>query len=313
MPFSFYARCPVSCFWRNLAGSIALCIHVPAAIAQQTSTSFEYQTVNVDGYNKRIQVAGLANRRAGTPIVVLEAGLTNSLDVWGDVLPEVARFAPVVAYDRAGLGHSEWDDQTPTPEHVARTLRKLLLQAGAEPPYLLVGYSWGGVLTRYYSGYYPGDVAAIVYVDPGPIITHSVAHEVAPFDSIGAGKAGFDAFWAGFEAVLERASTATKAEFRVMRDLMKQDKGERDLKIPPDVPVAVILSAKPYRFFLNVPYDQQAHFDVDVRHRIRLLQEWALSSPNGTLVVSNNTTHAIPKEEPGLIVWAIKRLYDANR
>jgi hypothetical protein len=43
--------------------------------------------------------------------VVFEAGASNSLGVWDRVLPEVAAFAPTLAYDRAGLGESEWDDQ----------------------------------------------------------------------------------------------------------------------------------------------------------------------------------------------------------
>jgi hypothetical protein len=47
-----------------------------------------------------------------------------------------------------------------------------------------------------------------------------------------------------------------------------------------------------------------------VRHRIRQLQEWALDSPHGTLVVSNATTHLVPREDPDLIVWATKRVLD---
>ena len=51
----------------------------------------------------------MENRKKGSPVIVFEAGATNSLDVWKNVLPTVAQFAPVVAYDRAGLGQSAWD------------------------------------------------------------------------------------------------------------------------------------------------------------------------------------------------------------
>ena len=68
---------------------------------------------------------------------------------FGRILAQVASMTPVVAYDRAGLGRSEWDDTTPTPRHVADRLRRVLRQIGADPPYVLVGFSWGGMLARY--------------------------------------------------------------------------------------------------------------------------------------------------------------------
>lgn len=266
--------------------------------------------VTVAGYDKRVLAVGLEGRKPGEPVIVFEAGLTNPLDVWTSVLAEVAAFAPVVAYDRAGLGKSEWDQMLPTPKRITSSLRDLLLHMEIQPPYLLVGYSWGGSLVRYYAGYYPDEVAGIVYVDPGPIVTLTQQEELAPYDSVGAGKEGYDAFWSAFENVFERAAPAVKAEFEVMRSVMAQPVDSRDVRAAPQVPVAVIISAKPYPPFLKLPYDQEAHFRVDVRHRIRALQEWMMGSPHGTLVVSNATTHAIPKEDAGLIVWAIKRVYD---
>jgi pimeloyl-ACP methyl ester carboxylesterase len=38
---------------------------------------------------------------------VLEAGFASTAATWSKVQPEVAKFARVVAYDRAGLGTSE--------------------------------------------------------------------------------------------------------------------------------------------------------------------------------------------------------------
>jgi pimeloyl-ACP methyl ester carboxylesterase len=279
--------------------------------AQQPAASASPKLVVVDGHSVRVQFSGLDNRKQGSPVVVFEAGAGNSLDVWRSVLPQMATIAPVVAYDRAGLGRSEWDNETPTPQHVANRLRRLLRQIGAEPPYVLVGYSWGGMLARYFAGYHPSDVAGLVYVDPGPMVTQSLAENLAPFNSIGAGRAGYDAFWSGYGALFERAPPAVRAEFNVFRGLMERDLADRDLRPVPDVPVVVLVAAKPYPPVLQVPYDQQAHFQADLRHRIRILEEWALASRQGTLVVSNHTTHAVPREDPDLIVWAVKRVLSA--
>jgi pimeloyl-ACP methyl ester carboxylesterase len=264
--------------------------------------------VDIDGYAVNVRMSGMENRKKGSPLIVFEAGATNSLDVWKNVLPTVAHFAPLVAYDRAGLGQSAWDNKTPTPKHVTERLSQLLKKIGAEPPYLLVGYSWGGALARYFAGYYPSEIAGIVYVDPSPIVTQSFADELAPFDSVGAGRAEYDALWNGFTALFKNASPAVSEETKIMRSLMEQDIKDRDLRPVPDVPVVVLVAAKPYPPFMQLPYDQQEHFRIDVRHRVRKLQEWALGSKRGTLVVSNHSTHAVPREDYDLIIWAINRV-----
>lgn len=277
----------------------------------QQPAAMTSQMVDINGYPLHVQFSGLESRKPGSPVVVFEAGATNSLDVWSNILPEVMRLGPVVAYDRAGLGKSSWDNTTPTPRHVWNRLRQLLRAIGAEPPFVFVGYSWGGSLARYFAGYNPEEIAGLVYVDPGPIITQTLAEKLAPYDSVGAGKAGYDAFWSGFASVFKNAAPAVQAEFKVFHGLMEQELKDRDLQPAPNVPVVVIVAAKPYPPFLKLPYDQQAHFKADVRHRIKILQEWTLTSSHGTLVVSNHMSHAVPKEDPDLIVWAVRRVLDA--
>lgn len=298
---------------RQLVGSAAAALYalvgVPAEAQQPAATSSD-QMVEIDGYAMRVRLLNLEHRRAGSPVVVFEAGATNSLEVWGSILEQVAAIAPIVAYDRAGLGRSEWDNQTPTPRHVTNRLHRLLQQIRVEPPYVLVGYSWGGILARYFAGYHPDDVAGLVFVDPAPIVTQSLAERDAPFDSVGAGRAGYEAFWSGFATFFERAAPAVRAEFDVFRGLMELDPAERDIRPVPAVPVVVLVAAKylPPPPSMRLPYDPQAHFEVDSRHRIRMLQEWTLASPRGTLVVSNHTTHAVPREDPALIVWVVQRV-----
>ena len=289
---------------------ILIWLQAVSADGQPTPT-ITSQMVDIDGHAIHVSYSPLENRKKGSPVIVFEAGATNSLDVWKNVMPTVAHFAPVVAYDRAGLGQSAWDNKTPTPRHVTERLHQLLKKIGAEPPYLLVGYSWGGPLARYFAGYYPTEIAGIVYVDPSPIVTQSFANVLAPFDSVGAGRAGYDALWNGFTALFKNPSPAVSEETKVMRSLMERDVKDRDLQPVPDVPVVVLVAGKPFPPFMQLPYDQQEHFKVDVRHRVRKLQEWALESKRGTLVVSNHSTHAMPREDYDLIIWAINRVLNS--
>jgi pimeloyl-ACP methyl ester carboxylesterase len=128
-------------------------------------------------------------RGTGTPTVVLISGFRGASDDWthvvaapGDeprpsplsVLPQVARFSRVCAYDRPGTvsfdGRSTESTavlQPTTAQADAADLHALMNAAGLPAPYVLVPHSWGGLITYLYASKYPGDVAGLVLVDPG--------------------------------------------------------------------------------------------------------------------------------------------------
>lgn len=101
----------------------------------------------------------------GSPTVVLDAALGGSCLSWALVQPEVARFARVCSYDRAGMG---WSDGGPEPRTALRTaeeLHALLTNGGVPGPYVLVGHSFGGFTARIYAAKYPDEVAGLVLID----------------------------------------------------------------------------------------------------------------------------------------------------
>lgn len=116
--------------------------------------------VDIGGYRLHVQCTG-----KGSPAVVLEAGAGDFSVDWGLVQPGVARFARVCSYDRAA---SAWSDSGPTPRTMKQEVYELhtvLRKAGIRGPYVLVGHSYGGLLTRLYTRQYPREVAGMVLVD----------------------------------------------------------------------------------------------------------------------------------------------------
>lgn len=104
-------------------------------------------------------------RGSGSPTVILESGLGgNSLD-WSRVLPGVAEFVRVCAYDRAGYGWSEMGVLPRTSLRIATELHDLLHSANEPPPYILVGHSFGGYSVRLFASRFPEEAAALVLVD----------------------------------------------------------------------------------------------------------------------------------------------------
>src|SRR5579884_2241131 len=97
----------------------------------------------------------------GSPTVVLEAGLADSLDTWKGLQPDIAQFARVCSYDRAGYGYSDRGPMPRTSDRIASELHTALISAGERPPYLLVGHSFGGFNIRVFNGKYPDQVSGL--------------------------------------------------------------------------------------------------------------------------------------------------------
>jgi pimeloyl-ACP methyl ester carboxylesterase len=103
---------------------------------------------------------------SGRPTVVFEAGIGASSLNWRHIQQAVARIASTISYDRAGLGWSSSRRSARTPSVVAAELHQMLERAGVQPPLVLVGHSFGGLVVRRYALLYPAEVASIVLVDP---------------------------------------------------------------------------------------------------------------------------------------------------
>ena len=118
------------------------------------------ELVNVNGRKMHIDCTG-----EGNPTVILEAGLGDTYLSWRKVQPEIAKFARVCSYDRAGLGYSDSSSQPRTSRVIAQELHALLQAAQVPPPYVLVGHSMGGYDVRLYASLYRDEIAGMVLVD----------------------------------------------------------------------------------------------------------------------------------------------------
>jgi pimeloyl-ACP methyl ester carboxylesterase len=130
------------------------------------ASSAQEKLVKVNGHNYNVFVLGLEKRKVNEPVVIFESGMGVDLGNWKKLIAQVSQFAPVFAYDRAGIGKSDKIFEMPVPKFVAENLHGVLEALKIAPPYLLVGHSLGGVYIRGFAGYYPGDVAALAFIDP---------------------------------------------------------------------------------------------------------------------------------------------------
>ena len=229
-----------------------------------------FTRVAVEGRAMRMLVGG-----TGESTVVFENGLGPPLEMWGKVQPHVSRFARTVTYDRAGVGLSE---DGPSPRdglQIARELRDALRAAGLPPPYVLVGASIGGLYIRVFAGTYPEDVSGMVLVDP----TH---------DADG----------------IERS---VHPELSVVRETAEQARRSR---VPPGVPL-VLIDAGSQR---EVPFATSAVRELRAKNRpeidaeSRAYRTWLDTIPGARLVVTHDSSHNVPIEQPRLVVEVIREV-----
>ena len=97
------------------------------------------------------------------PTVILDhslGGLEGYL-----LIDEIAQFADVCIYDRAGYG---WSSNSPNPRNSGEMMQEfeaLMRQANIQPPYILVGDSLASYTMRLYAYTYPEHVAGLILTD----------------------------------------------------------------------------------------------------------------------------------------------------
>jgi pimeloyl-ACP methyl ester carboxylesterase len=104
-------------------------------------------------------------RTPSQPVIIVEAGLSDCSVSWKAVVREISPFARIYCYDRAGYGQSEPSPAAGTATDIAAELSALLIAAGLEGPYVMVGHSYSGILIREFVAANLDNCVGLVLVD----------------------------------------------------------------------------------------------------------------------------------------------------
>lgn len=266
-------------------------------VSHAQSAASAPRTVDIGEGVMRVWTAGLEQRQSGRPVVILESGAGEGLDTWKPVFGEIARVAPVLAYDRRGLGQSTPDSVRPTLRRVAHSLHALLQRLNIPPPYILVGHSWGGLLTRAYFDQYGSEVAGLIFLDAlNPGLTREERARTAPPEER--------------EKLLTPPTLpqippdtppGLRAEYEVVGSEMVKDYPEaRSLRMPTGVPVVVVLAAPPGRI--------KNSGGVSALLQNNQMAELALTSPKGLFIAAGHVGHLVHRDDPLLVARLVEHV-----
>jgi pimeloyl-ACP methyl ester carboxylesterase len=253
-------------------------------------------------------------RGVGSPTIILEAGYGNDADTWDTVglppdsaqtavLPGVAAFTRVCAYDRPGTildpEHLSRSDPVSMPRDAVAMVADLhaLLSAAAIPgPYVLAGHSFGGLLVRLYAATYPDDVVGMVLIDAAHEDYYEEVEAVLASAQLAASTPTPDVLTGDpdFEQIDIDASTTAMREAAAASPLRP-------------LPLVVLTHGRPWDWPPDYPAaDLEAIW-------LPLQEDLAALVPDGRLVVAEQSGHFIPGDQPEVVITAIRQVVDAVR
>src|SRR5215216_4348171 len=313
---------PFSAFARGLVALLILPLGVPIpAVAQSTPAASP--TAASGDFTGLVDIGGgrrlwLECRGEGSPTVILEAGAGNNADTWDTVglpagseqtavLPGVAGFTRVCAYDRPGtildLEHRSRSDPVPMPRiagDIVADLHALLGAAAIPGPYVLAGHSFGGLVSRLYAATYPDEVVGLVLVDAAhedyygamrEVLTPEQRTEIVRLEEQGPPE---------LADYLDRERLDTDASADQMRAAATTS------PLPP-LPLVVLTHGRPWDWTSDYP---AAALEAVW---LPLQEELAVLVPDGRLIVAEQSGHFIPGDQPEVVIAAIRQVVDAVR
>jgi pimeloyl-ACP methyl ester carboxylesterase len=267
----------------------------------------------------------------GSPTVVFVSGAGDRTETWSTttdpseqaVLPAIAETNRVCAYDRPGTtlatGEGAADflpsrsDPVPQPTTLQDHVDDLhaLLQASGEGkrPYVVVGHSMGGAVSRLYASQYPEEVSGLVLVDPTP---HEAANLITEEE------------WELWKPLLGGPPSEEALELYPALEWSDNDLNRAQASAAEELqpmPFIAFQSDKPFDL---APYveDGTLPMTLEEAEQFRILLynawhdtigEWVSQVPGARFIDDPNSTHYIHQVQPQLVIDSVREVVEAAR
>ena len=241
----------------------------------------------------------------------------------------------VCFYDRAGYGWSDHRFESRTSDHIVTELNALLIQANINPPYLLVGNSFGSYNMRLYADRYPEQVIGLVLTDglhesgmlAMPIAIKAlkllflsgfmmatigsmlgivrVLKDLGMFELL---KPELRKFPPDQLRAVKRSFCRPKHWITMARELWSLDKSGRQMPMGSHLKGLPIVNIKSASFFKQAPWTILIPLKAVNQLRDRMHQKLQQLSTPSVQIKASNSGHFIWIDEPILITQAIAQV-----
>jgi pimeloyl-ACP methyl ester carboxylesterase len=224
--------------------------------------------------------ASLVGEKNNNPTILMEAGYGDYSQAWNSVISEISLLAKVLVYDRAGLGKSEKSRNPRTGNEMVMELKELLTKLNVDPPYLFVGHSFGGIVSRLYLTAFPDEVSGLLLIDSTP---EDYRDKFLPSMS------------QEFQRLYRNQFVREGNYNEFMESLRQVKESRRVLSVP-----LIVLSA-----------GNKDHYSAESQALWNTMQkELTRISTNSEFYVAENSAHYIQDDAPEIVLSSIKRLLE---
>ena len=265
----------------------------------------------------------------GRPTVVFVAGVRDRAEAWSTtldsseqaVLPAIAETNRVCAYDRPGTLLSTGDgpedfetsrsdpvDQPTTLQDGVDDLHALLKASGERGPYVLVGHSMGGAISRLYASEYPEDVSGLVLID-------YAAYDVR--------KALTDEQWELLKILIYSPVEEARQLYPDVEWFDEQRNLEQTLAAAPlqPTPLVVLSADQPMDLLPLVengtlpmtPEEAKEFGELLFRANVDARSDLVRQVPGARHITDTDSGHYIHWEQPELVTAAVREVVEAAR
>ena len=219
----------------------------------------------------------------GKPCIIFLNGFGARIASWNKVIPDIADVGTLLLYNRAGIGKSSKATTKQSGDVVIATLREVLKSLQLAPPYILVGWSIGGLFANLFARMYPSETQAVVFVESSssnPDQLKVLLPHATPLDKMLYRLQNF---------ILRLFPNSELSLLEESEELV------RGAGVFPDIPVVVLTGAK--ASWLRPKSLQEA--------RVALDGELAALTSSARHVITVKSGHALAWTEPELVIDAI--------
>ncbi|MCU0276571.1 MAG: alpha/beta hydrolase [Acidobacteria bacterium] len=262
----------------------------------------------VDIGTHRLQYRSEGN---GTPVVVIDSGIGDTLEKLRPLQERLSRVTRVITYNRAGYGRSEAGPLPRDCGREAEELKALLEKIPVPGPYVLLGHSLGALNAQMFAAKYPGDVAALVLLDPPPL-SFILGKEYRDLAALA------ERMTSEWQAIADASAKSDSAAERARSALFRMIASEhRQMFVASALhvagistfnrlPLLVIAAGKPNPAFGSGAEEYQKYW-------IGQSRAIANKSNAGKFVLAENASHYVYLDAPDLVVEGITALVHEAR
>jgi pimeloyl-ACP methyl ester carboxylesterase len=229
---------------------------------------------------------------SGKPVVVFISGFGDRVSSWMHVQRKIAEETRTFSYDRSGLGESEMMGKNRSLDSIVFELVEILKAENVNPPYVLVGHSYGGHIARYFANMHPEKVSGLLLVDATVEYMEEEFKKLKPqeeirkYDSLA--EHGRDPKWT--EGVWN--------ESEYFKENNNRMKGLPFNKAIPTTVITALKMTEPSFDFLKGVNEM----------KVTLHRRWATENPHVTHVFADKSGHYVQFDEPELVVEEVMLL-----